>query len=141
FGFRGHGNSGPPDELIGVVHRQQRVVAVVLDALWAARPLRLTGVAREVPEAGDRTSRSADFFEPMAGVGAESSDIVDTLAVRVSFTGGTPVLRRFLARLDAVACPLLVRGIEVRPAAADGAAGGGLRSLEQLFGETETEEA
>ena len=143
FGFRVHENSGPEDAFIGVVHRQQKLTELVLAALWNAHPLRLTLVEREPPESkvapseknGGMTAptRAVDFFTLPEDLSVGRGDYLDTLALRIGFTGQTDVLRRFLNQLPEISAPVLVRAIEVRSAGDGGGGSGDFRSLDELF--------
>lgn len=139
FGFASHDNSGPEEQFIGVVHRQRLVTERLLGFLWEARPVALTRMERERPEAvlgvepGGPAARSGnrDFFVP-AEREAVFADHLDRMAFRVAFTGGTGVLRRFLNTLADADLTLIVRGIEVQPAG-EARRGAAPRSLAELF--------
>lgn len=142
FGFSAYSNSGPETELIGVVHRQQRVMSQLLGALWGAKPKSVTRTLREIPAvagakvggSGTRTSgRNNDFLRPASGRSLRRAGLVDTLTFQIGFVGKTNTLRRFLQNLEGTSVALVVRGIEVEPVSGDGSTSGGVRSLADLF--------
>jgi hypothetical protein len=148
FGFSAYANSGPPTALIGVVHRQQLVMQRLLEALWVARPVRLTRVQREAAESvgssgemARRSIRHQDYFDPATERTLHRERMVDTLTFRIGFVGKTPTLRRFLNRLAATDVALVVRGIEVEPWSETGTVAAGVRTLADLFRDEEVGDA
>jgi hypothetical protein len=155
FSFGSYANSGPDDADLALVNRQQMVVERILGSLWAVRPLRLTRLEREDPEVkratgesatttttttlatGRRSGRMEDYFAFPAERSLARSGFVSTLAFRVGFTGKTGTLRRFLAEIDELDVPVVVRSVEVEAAGKDGRGSGGTRSLAELFRDEE----
>lgn len=151
FGFGSYAEKGPEAELVVPVYRQQRIVEYLLNALMAARPRALVSVQRENPRTGLPTpDKSAvatppasrpvatfagggagkvdsaavsDFFVIDPQVSARTPGYVDTMAIRISFTGQTSSLRGFMNALSVPDIPLVVRSVEVEPARGEGAGG------------------
>ncbi len=124
FGFSAYVHEGPETNLIDAVHRQRRVVAGLLEALFAARPRKLQAVQRTRPArsppgaaraAGPASAAEADLFAMDPGLSAEAPGLVATEGYRLTFEAHTPVLRRFLIALAVSELPLLVRSVAVEP--------------------------
>lgn len=124
FGFSAYVHEGPETDLIGAVYRQRRVVARLLEALFAARPRQLEAVQRTrpgrsppgtVPAPGAASTAETDLFAMDPGLSAGEPGLVATEGYRLTFVGHTPALRRFLAGLAASNLPLLVRSVAVEP--------------------------
>jgi len=75
--------------------------------------------ASESPSPSPLEGESPDLFELDPRVTARSTNFIDTVPVRVVFTGQTAVLRSFLNKLAGFELPVLVREIEVDRATAE----------------------
>lgn len=113
--------------------------------LFEAAPTSIVSVEREPLEISGSeeknrlVSNHRDLFliDPLISLG--SSAYIDTMAFRITFTGRTDSLRRFLNRLALFELPLIVRSIDVRPVeegqrASRRAARSEMDSLFDLFG-------
>jgi hypothetical protein len=143
FGFSLYANEGPEAALIAPVFRQRLVVQYLVDALLDARPRAVVSVQRERPLGDDeRKARaealaaaaadpasappardldvaalSADYFAPDPRLAASAPGTVEATAFRLVFTGQTAALRALLNKLAAFELPVIVRAVEVEPAA------------------------
>jgi hypothetical protein len=148
FGFATYANAGPEVERIAPVFHQRLVAQYLLESLFDAKPRALLGVQRErtltkaereardaavaalngqpvdptVALPGSNEPEGPDFFEINPQVSARAKDYLDTTAFRLTFTGQTAALRSFLNKLASFELPVLVREVEVEPAAAEEAA-------------------
>lgn len=116
FGFAGYANGGPANGRIAVVFRQRQVLQHLLDELFAASPQRLDKVERDLP--GDGKSQGTtepDLFVMDRTWSVQVPHFIDTLAFRITFTGETAVLRRWLDRLARFDVPVVVRMVEAMP--------------------------
>lgn len=118
FGFEKYLGDTPISEdptVVSLLDKQRQVLSYILNQLIAADPAGIQAVEREVLE--DAGAEAAGFrIDP--AVSARVSDAIDTLAFRVTFTGYTPALRKFLNNLAQFDLPIVVRSVEVdRPTA------------------------
>jgi len=124
FGFSSYIHDGPPPALLSAIDRQRRIATILLEALFAAHPARIEGVQREDPEragadgarrdAGN-ASGPADVFAMDSRLSVRVPGAVDATAFRLTFTGQSMALRRFLNRLTADDIPAVARSIVVEP--------------------------
>lgn len=116
FGFSAYANGGPAKDRIPAVFRQRQVLEYLLEELMAVSPLRLEKVERGALSA-DIPGREAeqDLFAMDPNWSVRVPDFIDTLAFRISFTGETSVLRRWLDRLAKFELPVVVRMVEAAP--------------------------
>lgn len=149
FGFAAYANEGPEAERIEPVFRQRQIAQYLVEALLEARPAGLLAVKREPTitkaerQARDEAVAAAaanaaagqppdpaavpevtlpegpDYFQIDPRASARMPGFVDTEAFRFVFTGQTAALRTFLNRLASFELPVLVREVEVEPAAAE----------------------
>jgi hypothetical protein len=141
FGFTAYANGGPVAAQIPVVHRQRLLAQYLVEHLLAVQPMRLHAVQRERPGGAtpDRTEAvvaSADYFSLEPRLSVRSTGGVKSQALRVIFTGTTPMLRAYLNRLADSELPLLVRAVEVEPQVNPGAGAQSLpvvNATERLF--------
>jgi hypothetical protein len=145
FGFSLYANEGPETALIEPVFRQRLVANYLVDALLAARPRALLAVQRERPlHAEERKSRnealaaaaadpaaappaplessttlSPDYFDLDARLSAQAPGLVEVSGFRLIFTGQTAALRALLNQLASFELPIIVRSVEVEPAAGE----------------------
>ena len=145
FGFSLYANEGPETALIEPVFRQRLVVNYLVDALLAARPRALLAVQRERPlSAVERkarnealiaaaadpaatppaplesaTTQSSDYFDLDARLSAQAPGLVEVSGFRLIFTGQTAALRALLNQLASFELPIIVRSVEVEPAAGE----------------------
>jgi hypothetical protein len=121
FGFAAYTNEGPVAGQIPAVHRQQLATRCLVETLLESRPLALLAVRRERPVAAgprDPRDRSDDFFELEPALSIRQPGQVESVALRVEFTGQTAALRNFLNSLATFRQPVVVRTVEVEPLAA-----------------------
>lgn len=125
FGFATYANGGPDTALIPVVYRQRQLIRYLVEQLFAVQPTELLALQRERPGMAMRERPEAgaamqDFFTIDPRISVRALGRVNSLALRVSFTGLTPVLRAFLNRLAGSELPLMVRAVEVEPLVVSG---------------------
>ncbi len=140
FGFASYTRTGPESELYSAVHRQRVVIQHLLAALLELRPMEIIAVQRERPrvrpeaESGAGFGDSAeDYFEMDTARSTTTPGIAESIAIRLRFTGYTPVLRDFLNALRQDDLPLLVRSVEVKPAAKPALAGAETAAIQPMF--------
>jgi hypothetical protein len=145
FGFSLYANEGPETALIDPVFRQRLVANYLVDALLAARPRALLAVQRERPLHADErkarhealavaaadptaappaplessTTLSPDYFDLDARLSAQAPGLVEVSGFRLIFTGQTAALRALLNQLASFELPIIVRSVEVEPAAGE----------------------
>jgi hypothetical protein len=143
FGFSLYANEGPETALIEPVFRQRLVANYIVDALLAARPRALLAVQRERPLHADErkarhealaaadpaaappaplessTTLSPDYFDLDARLSAQAPGLVEVSGFRLIFTGQTAALRALLNQLASFELPIIVRSVEVEPAAGE----------------------
>jgi len=147
FGFSLYANEGPEAALIDPVFRQRLVAEYLVEALLTARPRALLAVQRERPlTAEEQKARmealaaaaadpaaapavatesasqlSPDYFDLDARLSARAPGLVDVSAFRLVFIGNTSALRALLNQLAGFELPVIVRAVEVEPAAPEDA--------------------
>ena len=142
FGFSIYANEGPETERIAPVFHQRLIAQYLVEALIEAKPRSLLAVRREPPltkkEKEDRDAASAaaagggapaaeaaapalpegpDFFAIDPRASARVPGYLDTTAFKLTFVGQTAALRTFLNKLASFELAVLVREVEVEPAA------------------------
>lgn len=129
FGFAAYAHEGPDPGLIAAVQRQRRVVAWLLEALFAVRPRQLLSVRRAPaagitpdppparPPGGAAAAGDADVFELDPRLSIRTLDVEDATAFRLTFTGYSATLRRFLNRLATGDLFVVVRSVAAEPVA------------------------
>jgi hypothetical protein len=130
FGFSAYATEGPETGMIPAVFRQRLVVEALMEGLLDAKPLRLLSIQRELPlpsgappsapsrmPAARTGARPADLFAMEPRLSSRGPGVADATAFRLVFVGTTGVLRRFLNRLSRLELPVVVRCVEVEPAA------------------------
>lgn len=126
FGFATYTNEGPVVGQLPAVHRQQLATQYLVETLLESRPLALLAVRRERPVADgprDARDRADDFFALDPALSIRQPGQVESVAIRVEFTGQTAALRNFLNSLAAFRQPVVVRSVEVEPLAAAASSG------------------
>lgn len=125
FGFATYAQTGPEAEYLPAVHRQRVVMRHLLTALLESHPTRILSVQRERPRTSPEATPYAghgpgaeDYFEMDATRSTATAGIADASAIRLRFTGLTPVLRAFLNRVLQDDLPLVVRSVEAEVEAA-----------------------
>ncbi|MEZ5278204.1 MAG: Amuc_1100 family pilus-like protein [Opitutaceae bacterium] len=130
FGFEAYANEGPDADFIEAVFKQRRIAEVILEALFSAKPERLTEVLRDDWErAPDEPGGVRPITRPGANkvvrtfvidsqVTARVPKVVQTYAFRVSFIGQTGALRSFMNQMASSDLPIVVRSVEVMSQAA-----------------------
>ncbi len=129
FGFQAYAQTGPREDLIPIVYKQQLVVSYILDQLFAAQPESLVSVSRPgeggaseqaaPPPAGGRdrgqqVGRAGFRLSP--DLTAAIPGVIEAEAYQVVFTGRASTLRTFLNTIAQFEMPLVVRSVEVAPA-------------------------
>lgn len=159
LGFATYANTGPDRELIAPVFSQRQHIEFLLDALIKSAPVEILSVQRERPYTADqvrqiqeaaRNGRPAPVFGPAnennvdyfaidSRTTARVPNFVNASAYRISFRGNTLALRALLNELALFQLPVVVRSVEVAPAAA-GAGGATVQAapapatLSSIFG-------
>ena len=113
FGFEKYLKTTDIDEdsaVVPVLDKQRQVLSYILNQLIAADPAGIQAVEREALE---DTGAEASGFRINEAVSARVPDAIDTLAFRVTFTGYTPALRKFLNNLAEFNLPIVVRSVAV----------------------------
>ena len=126
FGFATHTNEGPAAEQLAAVHRQQLATQYLVATLLESRPLALLAVRRERPitdGSRDSRDRADDFFELDRSLSLRQPGEVESVALRLEFTGQTAALRNFLNSLATFRQPVVVRSVEVEPLAIEAGSG------------------
>lgn len=123
FGFARYQEEVEPPavEAIPLLDKQLQILDPILKVLSLSGPERLIRVEREFVEGGDpnregeggKTTPREDIFRLERSASARVPGLVQTLAFRVSFTGYTDALRKFLNGLGRLEMPILVREVEV----------------------------
>ena len=105
-----------PDDSVVVpqLDKQRQVLSYILNQLIAADPAGIQSVEREVLE---DTAAAAKSFRINPAISARVPGAIETLAFRVTFTGYTPSLRKFLNNLAQFDLPIVVRSVDVDRAA------------------------
>lgn len=94
--------------------KQRQVLSYILNQLMAADPAGIQAVEREI--LGDVDAK-ATGFQINPAISARVPGAIETLAFRVTFTGYTPALRKFLNNLAQFDLPIVVRSVDAdRPA-------------------------
>lgn len=96
--------------LVPQLDKQRQVLSYILNQLIAADPAGIQAIEREVLE---ETGKDAKGFRINSAASARVPGAIDTFAFRVTFTGYTPALRKFLNNLAQFDLPIVVRGVEV----------------------------
>ncbi|AHF89437.1 hypothetical protein OPIT5_03315 [Opitutaceae bacterium TAV5] len=146
FGFGSYiaNKQGPPQEQIAAVDRQRLVSTHLLRSLFALndprQPIELLSFNREQvsggaqqagapaaptrgggprggPGAPQPTDGAGDFFTMDSRISSRAPGFVEASAFRISFVGYTQALRKFLNELATFQVPVVVRGVDVVPAA------------------------
>jgi len=117
FGFEKYlktTNISEDSNIVPQLDKQRQVLSYILNQLIAADPAGIQAVEREI--LGEPTSETSGF-EINPAISARVPGAIDTLAFRVTFTGYTPTLRKFLNNLAQFDLPIVVRSVTVdRPA-------------------------
>ncbi len=112
FGFSIYLDSGtgPGPARIAAVHRERQIISHLLDELFAARPAALLSIRRGA--ARDAASHGAPFS-------CQGEQGFAATAFQIIFTGNTDTLRSFTNAIAGGGLPLVVTGVEARPAPAE----------------------
>jgi len=123
FGFNRYFREArnPPSAAIPKMDKQRQILEYLLSILYESGPTSIVSVEREPIEISGReeidrlVSAYRDLFiiDPLISIGG--SEYIHTLSFRITFTGRTDTLRRFLNRLALFELPIIVRSIDVRP--------------------------
>ena len=117
FGFEKYlktTNISEDSSIVPQLDKQRQVLSYILNQLIAADPAGIQAVEREI--LGEPAAK-ASGFEINPAISARVPGTIDTLAFRVTFTGYTPTLRKFLNNLAQFDLPIVVRSVTVdRPA-------------------------
>lgn len=139
FGFASYHTNGPEEAVIPVVFRQRLITEHLLGVLFAAntteQPIELVSFQRERPAAQSKSGGSGapganapavssgeagDYFDMDLRISARVPGFVDANAFRLTFVGYTNALRTFLNQLATFEVPVVVRSVEIVPAAGGG---------------------
>ena len=112
FGFEKYLKTSilPEGLTVSRLDKQRQVLSYILDQLIASDPVSIRSVEREIIE-NERIGEGSFSIDPAASVRVPG--VIDTLAFRVTFTGYTPTLRKFLNSLAYFQLPIVVRSVEV----------------------------
>jgi len=99
----------PEGEVVPRLDKQRQILSYILDQLIDADPTAIREVNREDLE--DVSGDKGFQIDPV--ISARVPDVIDTFAFQVTFTGYTPVLRRFLNNLAKFQLPVVVRSVSV----------------------------
>lgn len=124
FGFSAYANKGPAPDEIAKVHRQVRIMEVLIQSLAESGITEFQRIQREpfegdaVPERRAATERrdhslTGDLFRIHPHASMERDELIDCLAFRVAFKGQSLSLRNFVNRIVNSSLPFVIRGIEV----------------------------
>ena len=101
--------------IIPELDKQRQVLGYILNQLIASDPAGIQVVERETLK---NAGPDDNGFQINPAISARVPGAIDTLAFRVTFTGYTPALRKFLNKLADFELPIVVRSVEVdRPTA------------------------
>lgn len=131
FGFMSYASTEPDKALIPQVHRQRLVAEYLLTTLFKAKPQELVSLQRNQPESPDapisNTPASAsssstrnldgDYFSIDNRMTAAVPGFIEATAFKLTFIGYSGALRDFLNEVASFDLPLVVRSVEVEPAA------------------------
>lgn len=140
FGYYMGADVQPPsDASVPALFQQRQILEYLIRSLYAARPknqvMTLVSVEREVvsgeaisavKDGESRTRRRAgaeksnntpEVFQINPLVSARVDGAITAMAFRIKFIGYTDALRNFLNQLGKFELPLVVRSVEVQPAA------------------------
>jgi hypothetical protein len=113
FGFEAYlkqTNIPQDSALVPQLDKQRQVLSYILNQLIAADPAGIQAVEREI--IGD-TDAKATSYRINPAISARVPGAIDTLAFRVTFTGYTPTLRKFLNNLAQFDLPIVVSSVAV----------------------------
>jgi hypothetical protein len=117
FGFEEYlktTNISEDSSIVPQLDKQRQVLSYILNQLIAADPAGIQAVERELMVGADSKMSG---FQINPSISARVPGAIDTLAFRVTFTGYTPTLRKFLNNLAQFDLPIVVRSVAVdRPA-------------------------
>ncbi len=129
FGFSRYVYEAPEMGQMAAVLRERRGMEALLEALLAAQPHEIISCQRELPAERPGEARKfipertlaarapgvtgEDYFAIDPRISQRAPGIVETAAIRLTFTGRTKTLRTLLNRLGKMEPPVLVRAVEV----------------------------
>ncbi|MFQ3225336.1 MAG: hypothetical protein ACI8Z5_001596 [Lentimonas sp.] len=123
FGFEKYADQTTISDDAAVIpqlDKQRQVLRYILNQLIASDPAGIQAVEREILK---KTGPTDTGFQIKPAISARVPGAIDTLAFRVTFTGYTPSLRKFLNKLAEFELPIVVRSVEVdRPKTSGNAA-------------------
>ena len=111
--------------LVPQLDKQRQVLSYILNQLIASDPAGIQVVEREVLEGAGADAKG---FRINPAVSARVPGAIDTLAFRVTFSGYTPALRKFLNKLAEFELPIVVRSVEVGRSKTSGKDAGGSKN-------------
>jgi hypothetical protein len=97
--------------IVPELDKQRQILSYILNQLIAAEPIGIQSVERE--SLGVVTEKGDTAFKINPAISARVPDAIDTLAFRITFTGYTPTLRKFLNNLERFDLPVVVRSVDV----------------------------
>lgn len=128
FGFSRYYQTGvnPPAKSLGAVARQMRAIDFLCKALVDARKtkdaakggeIRLGLVVREPIELTDaRPQYGKDETPAVQDAVLNRPELLRAETIRINFVAHTDVIRRFINAVNASGRPVLIRGVEIKPA-------------------------
>ncbi len=117
FGFGAYATTGPAEDQLAEVYKQRLIVARILDEVFEAGPQALLSIRRPGEGGSQGQREGGGSFNLESKFSVAIPDMATTLPFEVVFTGHTDTLRSFLNQLSTYETPLMVRKVEVTPAA------------------------
>lgn len=119
FGFAEYAHGGPDLDDLKWVYRERCAAEKLLRLLVDCRPVELVDVKREQLNRPGETKTGADGFGWESSRALRTPDVLESVALRVIFTGQTVSLRALLNELALPERLAVVRSVEVEPTSAD----------------------
>ena len=119
FGFAEYAHGGPNVDDLKWVYHERRAAETLLRTLAACGPVELVEVKREQLNHPGEAKAGLDSFAWETKRALRKPDVLESVALRVSFVGQTVSLRALLNELALPESSAVVRGVEVEPASAE----------------------
>ncbi|MEC8329763.1 MAG: Amuc_1100 family pilus-like protein [Verrucomicrobiota bacterium] len=138
FGFEDYAQEATmPDSASAILllDKQRQILEYVINLLLAANPHSIDSVEREHIEALTINKNQSGLYRIDPAVSARLPGAIDTVALRITFSGYSRSLRRFLNSLASFDLPIVVRSLSVtRPEAPLRTKAAKKDSIEEIFG-------